>query len=351
MLKSHVISQHDRRTTEREGPQSKFHQDAPPLMPTLTSSKYHIKWTRLADLSAAIFRAHVAVQDRKIYVSGGISPVKDAEHQVFVYEIDNDSWGQLPIPDHYYAVPHIIGGKLTVIGGRLITTNKRTNKVSTFDQTNQTWMSYYPDLLSVRSRPGVVTHMEHVIVAGGIRGDDSPVVLDDIEVLDWVENCQWKRVSVHLPVPMCAFQPTIFDDHLFIVGYTGADMHLEKLVHKLPIALITNSAYQLHCTSTRWVKLVQTIQLGSMLVHGLSPLVVVGGEDVTGTTADVMMFDKFRETWKKIDSLSFARSEVAVAAINNNAVIVIGGCTKGGSITNAKSSSLTVVELGRVEKV
>ena len=141
---------------------SKFLQDAPPISPTLSSSKYHIKWKRLTDLPAAIRSAYIAVQDRKIYVSGGKSPVKDARHQVYVYDTDNDRWGRLPTPDHYYAVPHIIGGKLTLIGGHLIATKERTNKVSTFDHTKQSWVSYYPDLLSVRSLPGVATHVEYV---------------------------------------------------------------------------------------------------------------------------------------------------------------------------------------------
>ena len=39
---------------------------------------------------------------------------------------------------------------------------------------------------------------------------------------------------------------------------------------------------------------------------------------------------------------------VAVAAVYNNAIIMIGGCTNA-SIGNAKSSSLTVVELGQAE--
>jgi len=43
-------------------------------------------------------------------------------------------------------IPHIIGGKLTVIGGLLSATDSPTNKVSTFDETSQTWSSYYPDL-------------------------------------------------------------------------------------------------------------------------------------------------------------------------------------------------------------
>ena len=75
---------------------------------------------------------------------------------------------------------------------------------------------------------------------------------------------------------------------------------------------------------------------------------VVGGEDTTATipTADIKMYDISNKSWKKIGSLSSARSRVAVAAVYNNAIVVIGGCTKGN---DAKSSSLTVVELGQAE--
>ena len=78
---------------------------------------------------------------------------------------------------------------------------------------------------------------------------------------------------------------------------------------------------------------------------------VVGGEDTTATTltADIKMYDNSNKSWKKIGSLSSARSRVAVAAVYNNAIVVIGGCTKANTLANAKSSSLTVVELGQAE--
>ena len=346
MLTSPTTVQHDKMTAK----ESKYLQDAPPLLPTVTNSKYHIKWTRLADLPAAIHSAYIAVQDQKIYVLGGTSPVNDVQHQVFVYDTDNDRWGQLPTPDHCYAVPHIIGGKLTLIGGHLITTKERTNKVSTFDHTKQSWVSYYPDLLSVRTLPGVVTHMQYVIVAGGmIKGGDTPVLLDDIDILEWEENAHWKRVAIHLPVPMYELQLTASNDYLFVVGYTNTDKQLDKHVYKLPIALITNSIDQQQCASTGWVELTQTTHWYPSLVTGLSSIMVFGGLDTAHTTtAAIMMYDNSTEKWKEINSLSFARYRAAAAAINNNAIIVVGGCT---NFSDAKSTSLTVVELGQVEEV
>ena len=318
-------------------------------MPTLTSGRYHIKWTQLADLPAPLFDAYVTVQHHKIYATGN-SSVENAEHQVYVYDINTDQWGQLPPSGHYYGIPHIIGRKLVIIGGRLSATKKMTNKVSTFDEDSLIWTSYYPDLLSVRSRPGVVSHLEHVIVAGGGLDDDTDH--DDFEIFNWIENSHWRKVSIKLPVPMYGFTPTISDDHLLIVGYSGDNIR-DKSAYKIPVANITASIDQQHNsdTPTKWSKSTSADHWNTALVPSSSPPVVVGGQHKTGTisTADIKMYDNSNKSWKKIGSLSSARSRVAVAAVYNNAIIIIGGCTKGDTQTNTESSSVMVVELGQAE--
>ena len=322
-------------------------QDAPPLVPALTSGRYHIKWTQLADLPVPLHSARSAVQHHKIYVTGD-SPVKDAIDQVYVYDINTDQWGQLPPLGQYYGISHIIGGKLVIIGGRLSATKKITNKVSTFDEDSQTWTSYYPDLLSVRSRPGVVSHLEHVIVAGGGLDDDTDH--DDIEVLNWIENSFWRKLSIKLPVPIYGFTPTISDDHLLIVG--GGNITSSKSAYKIPVANILASIDQQHNsdTPTKWTELTAADHWYTALVPSSSPPVVVGGlETATIPTVDIKMYNNSNKSWKKIGSLSSARSAAAIAAVYNNAIIIIGGCTKADTVANRQSSSLTVVELGQAE--
>ena len=121
-------------------------------MPTHTSGmhRYHIKWTQLADLPAPLYGACVAVQDKKYII---VSLVVIVELKMLYIKcmsmMSVTNWGQLPPSFHYYGIPHIIGGKLVIIGGHLSTTKKRTNKVSTFDEDSQTWTSYYPDMLNL----------------------------------------------------------------------------------------------------------------------------------------------------------------------------------------------------------
>ena len=260
----------------------------------------------------------------------------------------------MPPSGHYYGIPHIIGGKLAIIGGRLSATKKITNKVSTFDEDSQTWTSYYPDLLSVRSKPGVVSHLERVIVAGGARptseDDDTPVVQDDTEVLNWIENSHWRKVSITLPATMAIFKPIITsDDHLLIVGCECKSGPC-KNAYELPIAAITASIDQQHNsnTPTKWTELTVADHWFTTLVPSSSPPMVVGGwnhSDDTSTT-DIKMYDN---SWKKIGSLSSARSDVAVAAVYNNAIVVIGGCSKGDILDNRRSSSVTIIELEQAE--
>jgi len=158
------------------------------------------------------------------------------------------------------------------------------------------------------------------------------------------------EVSIKLPNPMYGFTPTISDDHLLIVGYYGVDLIAYYGACKIPVANITTSIdpQYISDTLTNWTQLTTIDYWGTTLVPSSSPPVVVGGEDSPDTTtADIKMYNNYNKSWKKIGSLSSAVSCLAVAAVYNNAIIVIGGYTKGGN--NAKSSSLTVVELGQVE--
>jgi len=58
------------------------------------------------------------------------------------------------------------------------------------------------------------------------------------------------------------------------------------------------------------------------------------------TTANIDMYADSSKSWNKIDSLSFARTCTAVAVIDNNAIVVIGGCIDANDFA---SSAITTV--------
>jgi len=309
----------------------------------------------LASLPSPMCDAYATVQDNNIYIAGMQSPLDDAYDQVYVYNINNNQWGTLPPSGNYFGIPCMIGGKLSVIGGFLTTTKSKTNKVSTFNEYSKTWTDFYPDMISARSKPGVASYKEHVIVIGGSAGDVTRVIQDDIEILNWIENAAWKKSALKLPAPMWNFTPTIADDHLVIVGYHTANMQCCKSAYKIPVTNITNSCNyqsdaedQSNDASEGWITMSEATHWATSLVTGISQIVVIGGENEDGeTTEDVNIYDFSSNSWRKIASLSPARSYATALAITQNAILAFGGCTKGGSMHDATSTSLSVVHLGQ----
>ena len=71
------------------------------------------------------------MQGYKIYVAGYNTATTNTLQCVYVYDVATNCWDRLPNPGQYYGVPHIIGGKLCIIGGRLCSTWERTNQIAT----------------------------------------------------------------------------------------------------------------------------------------------------------------------------------------------------------------------------
>ena len=79
---------------------------------------------------------------------------------------------------------------------RKISAKTVINRVLTFDKTNQNW--YNPDLLSVRSRPGVVTHTKSCCCCWGNKSSESGDCHDDIEVRTKLDRELSLEEGVHL---------------------------------------------------------------------------------------------------------------------------------------------------------
>ena len=295
-----------------------------------------------------MYAASVATDKDHVYVTGDCVK-EEALNVVFVYTISTNSWSQLPPSDHRWGVLKMVGYKLAIFGGIDGHTEKRTNRISTFEKSNKSWGRFYPDMTDVRFRPGVVTYLDYVIVAGGNK--DQRNVYNDIEVLNWRKHAHWIKSSVCLPVPMWAFSPIISNDELYIVGYSGGVANRTyKEAYKIPVTAITSSLGRKYQETNKWVELPPSAYYYNSLIPDSSPPVFVGGEDGQGVkSSNVSMYDSFSNSWRYVDSLSSPRTGTAVAAINKYFIIVIGGYTEGRNTTTAKLSSLPTVEIGQAE--
>ena len=117
----------------------------------------------------------------------------------------------------------------------------------------------------------------------------------------------------------------------YIVGYHGVYSSRHKNAYRIPVASITKSSqHKLNAPRTLdWIEITETTHWFTSLIPNSSPPVVVGGQNTTDTaTEDINMYDYSNDTWRKVGSLSSARSYVTVSAMHNNAIIVVGGYTK-----------------------
>ena len=275
----------------------------------------------------------------------GSAPDDDTYDYVYIYDINNNQWDRLPPPGQYVGILQIINSKLTVIGGVDNTTKKVTNKVTTYN--NNSWSNEYPNLLKARVRPGVLTHLDYVIVAGGIL--DMNTIYDDIEVLYYKQSSHWVIARMKLPEAMWIPSLTISNDTLYIVGYYIANGNATNAAYAVSVDMVISSAAQLTSNKTaHWTKLPLAPHFDTAIIPNCSLPVIIGGKIQGVPTVDIKVLDVPNNSWKKIASLTTARSCTAVVPINHDSILVIGGCTGGRNPKEAKAHSITTVEKGSV---
>ena len=296
---------------------------------------YEVTKEKCADLPCPLKRASVALHDNKVYTITGYHNVR-TDCYVYVYDINDNKWATLyPSPKQFHGTVQIINGKLTIIGGIIATENteenykeKTTNKVTTYNTDNKSWSNEYPNLKKARDMPGVLTHLNYVIVAGG-RLRDGTFSHHDIEFLDYKQpSPQWVMAKMKLPVEMSYPSLTITGNTLYIVGFyeEHVDNSKIKVSHKvfkvlLPAAQFTENQ------KTQWTKIPSTPFGYTVLIPNFSPPVIVGGKNKDVLTDDIRVLDEPNKSWKKIASLGFPRFDTAVVPINHESILVIGGCT------------------------
>ena len=275
----------------------------------------------------------------------GNAPDDDTYHYVYVYDINSNQWDTLPPPGQRKCILQMINSKLTVIGGWDSTTNKITNKVITYNNNN--WSNEYPNLLKARFRPSVLTHLDYVIVAGGVLDDNT--YSDDIELLNYKQSSHWVITMMKLPETMRRPSLTISDDTLYIVGYSTV-IGRTNAAYAVSVDMVTSSATQLTSNQTaHWTKLPPPPHCNTAIIPNSCPPTIIGGCDEQYVpTDDIRVLDVPNNSWKKIASLTTARSNTAVVSISHDSILVIGGTTGGRGVEEAKAHSISTVEKGTV---
>ena len=274
-----------------------------------------------------------------------VAPDREAYNYVYVYDINSNQWDRLPPPGQHKGALQIINSKLAVIGGWDITTKKRTNKVTTYY--NNSWSNCYPNMLKSRVMPGVLTHLDYVIVAGGVLDDST--CSNDIELLNHKRSSHWIIIRMKLPQPMWAPSLTISEDILYIVGYSDA-IGRTSAAYQVSVDIVKSSVVQLYSDQTaHWTELPPAPHYGTAIIPNSCPPMIIGGYDTQCVpTVDISVLDLPNNSWKKIASLTTPRAATAVVSISHDSILIIGGITGGRNIDEAIAHCIDVVEKGKI---
>ena len=319
-------------------------------MEALQTKQYHLKWDKCADLPRRMYQASVVVDNKNVYVTAGGAPEVETYNNIYHYDTTTNQWNTLPPSGHHMGVLCMVDDTLSIFGGQDSVTLKILHKVSTYNRDTNSWSQTYPGMIHERFQPGVVVHGDHVMVMGGL--DQSRKILDNIETMNWQQQSPWREVSTKLPVPMRDIKPTIAGEHLLIVGYATATGRRYNRSYQLPVASITSLSSSSDQVASQWQELSPAPHYDTVTVPYSNPPLIIGGVSHANQgsvpTSDISLYDTSKKSWIPVDTLATARKNVGVATITNNTLIVVGGNTKGGSIEGAKSSSLSIVEIGHI---
>ena len=308
-----------------------------------------MRWTACSPLPNAMWWAHATVIDFIMYVGGGECRDDCNMLNVYAYHLIEDKWDILPPLRQYHGVPVSIAKKLTIIGGRdAAIPYKRTSRVTTF--INGVWRNdLFPNLLTERSWPAVVSYQSYIIVAGGC-GDDG-TVLDTIEVLDISHApLQWRIVNTQLPQPMYTPSATVCGESLIIVGFGTADNKCSNEAFLIYMNEILSQP-QRSSGNHKWTTLPDALHWKTALISTSSHPVIIGGcNGQQKAVKDVTVYDDTTKNWRKVSTLP-TNFTFPVATTINNCIIVAGGCKNAKDMKTANDTCSTKVFKGCLEEI
>ena len=288
-----------------------------------------------------MYWAYAVTIGMMVYVTGGNSRNGDVVEHVFRFDFKKNQWDKLPPSGYHHCVPVVLQGKLSLIGGRVPKTKAVFNKVITYDEDKDQWVTVYPNMNQPRYRPAVVANDSYVIVLGGKIKERSKLT-DTIEIMN-TENKQWITVATPLPDKMYDMSATISNDLVWIIGYDNGSNRSNKVftVSLDDLVYLTNTKHS-------WKRLRNdTVCFKTATISYSDPPVILGGDDRQNKTVSaVVAFDPKTESWNEVAMLSSPIAHCAVVKLpEERGMLVIGGCSETKNLSHCNSSCLNTTEI------
>ena len=269
-------------------------------------------------------------------VDGNTVYIMDAgSKKIYSYNINSDSWSQLPDCVYKYCSLAIIDGLLTTIGGYLspLYTNELFSLTGEGNDTR--WTQQFPPMPTERMCTAAVCSGSILIVVGGIgRGGQA---LLTVEIMN-TEHHQWSTAA-SLPEPLYYTSLAVCGEQIFMLG--GRDKHFSDTtsVYTCSVSALLQSCVwsSLEATFKRaslvdessdcvWGQIADLPVKESTCESFHGQLLAIGGRlDSLEATTAVYMYRSSTNSWEIVSHMKTGRIRSFAAFLPDNELIVVAG--------------------------
>ena len=257
----------------------------------------------------------------KVYVTGAANekPSKDdTTLQVQVYSLDEAEWSTLPRATIYNARLVVMDGRITLIGGRSVETQKITNVWAAWFEEEGQWKESWMNIRLLE--PGVCQYDNLLLVTGGVvdgAEEGKTTVVNTVNVY----NCSSKKwttpQALELPVELRSHHLVVFEENIYVIG--GAFVHPSKCgkgdqqfnrqAWRAQWSDVNNAVKQPKKTQSVWKPIVALPFVRSTVVVYKGFLLSIGGVVGEEPQEGIYMFvdRKADSHWMKVGEMNMGR--------------------------------------------
>ena len=270
---------------------------------------------------------------------------------MFVYSTSELMWSTIPEQQNASAIA-VVNDRITLIGGRDVSTRKVTNMLSTWYEKGQ-WKQVLPPMPTGRVRPAVISHDNLLLVTGGVAEDDSTVLnttaVLDLTTLKWITP---ERLS--LPVPLWMHHVALCEEYLYLMGGDTAYPCVcippgtaNTQAWRAKWSDVKQTAVSQHSQPRRgvWTRIAGPPILAPTVVSCGGTLYTVGGvtRDETFITT-VYAYITAKNHWVPVGSMSMGRMLHCAVPLSGTSMLVAGGMVqKKGKLSYCKLTELLLL--------
>ena len=260
-----------------------------------------------------------------VYVGGGFTWPQNKGVVVMVYSLDTESWRTLPPQESQFFGMTAVNDQLVLVGGQVISTGKETNVLSVWDELLR-WTHPFPEMLTPRHSPSVVSYQKWLVVAGGDGGG----YLNTVELLDTLSG-QWYKGP---PLPSgCSEMTAAINGNMwylaggFYLRGTKKQVFSVCLDEFIPQAVSQSAGTTSPSIPSPRQTLTDTPLPRSTVLVVNGALLAVGGDD----SSVICHYQPSSRSWVKVGDLPTPRWVCACTVLPNGEIFLAGGNGRGNS--------------------